>query len=68
MILSALQAAEFAESEVLDAMRANLNIVKAICQADMTDMATHQQAILFASIAKFIVVQPSNSQEQIKLA
>lgn len=64
MIMSALQTVENADAKV---MKGHLEIVKSISAADLSEMDTHQQAILFATVTKFITMPPSTSEEQLRL-
>jgi len=47
-------------------LKDNLELLNAICQReDVSNLPIHQQAILFASISRFIAHQPSDSPTNI---
>lgn len=47
-------------------MKDNLELLNAVCQReDISKLPIHQQAILFASVSRFIAHQPSDSPAQL---
>lgn len=66
MIIGALQAVEFPADKLDEVTEANLNVLKSICERkDIPEMALHEQAILFATLSKFIAVQRTDSSKQV---
>jgi hypothetical protein len=65
MILGALQAVDVPKTNQDEDLQSKVTMIKAICNklatSDSETMPVHQQAIMFATISRFIANQPTET-------